>query len=814
MHQKSGLYITMTRWGLTYLFIAFQVLSWGQSSTVNFRFVDYNTLEAVEYVRVYQLESGKLTELDSLNEVQLTLDKTPCTLVFSAPLYKVDTITLNTSNKTNYTIKLKTQSTQLGLLTIGDKDHYSMGYASLRGVDTDNMAVYKGMKTNDVAVDLIAANKSTNNARELYSQVAGINVWESDGAGIQLGIGGRGLSPDRSANFNVRQNGYDISADALGYPESYYSPPSEAVGNIQVIRGAASLQYGTQFGGLVNFKLKSPYESEKFGLHSRTSLGSNNYLANFTQFGGRVGVNAYNVFVNYKQGDDFRPNSGFNQVSAHISYKRLLSESSLINVEFTKMAYLAQQAGGLTDIQFYDDPYQSNRERNWFKVNWNLASINFKSKLSKTSMIDVKAFGLVANRNSLGTLLRIDRADDDSNRNLIQGDFKNIGLESRMINWYGNSKRPHTLVAGVRLYKGQNTAFQGAANNGSDADFTFINSDSLSSDYLFPSHNLALFAQNIFQLTKRLSIVPGVRYEYISTKSDGYYRIVNRDLAGNVIEQRIVNETQVNNRGLFLAGTGLSYQVNDNTEIFANISQNYRAITFNDMRIVNPNFQIDPELQDETGYTGDIGVRGKIKELFTYDISGFYIYYNNRIGFTTEVNEQLNRLYILRTNVGSSRNLGLESYINFHVDKIWSDSSKFKIILFSNVSIIDARYIDSKEQNIEGNYVELAPPLLMRFGLSVGQKNWGISWTYSFTDRQFSDASNAISTPTAVNGVIPSYSVQDINAFVNYKRFRFELSVNNLLDEAYFTRRASGYPGPGIIPSPGRLIFGTLQFKL
>lgn len=804
----------MTRWGLTYLFIAFQVLSWGQGATVNFRFVDYNTLEAIEYVRVYQLESGKLTELDSLNEVQLTLDKTPCTLVFSAPLYKVDTITLNTSNKTNYTIKLKTQSTQLGLLTIGDKDHYSMGYASLRGVDTDNMAVYKGMKTNDVAVDLIAANKSTNNARELYSQVAGINVWESDGAGIQLGIGGRGLSPDRSANFNVRQNGYDISADALGYPESYYSPPSEAVGNIQVIRGAASLQYGTQFGGLVNFKLKSPYESEKFGLHSRTSLGSNNYLANFTQFGGRVGVNAYNVFVNYKQGDDFRPNSGFNQVSAHISYKRLLSESSLINVEFTKMAYLAQQAGGLTDIQFYDDPYQSNRERNWFKVNWNLASINFKSKLSKTSMIDVKAFGLVANRNSLGTLLRIDRADDDSNRNLIQGDFKNIGLESRMIKWYGNSKRPHTLVAGVRLYKGQNTAFQGAANNGSDADFTFINSDSLSSDYLFPSHNLALFAQNIFQLTKRLSIVPGVRYEYISTKSDGYYRIVNRDLAGNVIEQRIVNETQVNNRGLFLAGTGLSYQVNDNTEIFANISQNYRAITFNDMRIVNPNFQIDPELQDETGYTGDIGVRGKIKELFTYDISGFYIYYNNRIGFTTEVNEQLNRLYILRTNVGSSRNLGLESYINFHVDKIWSDSSKFKIILFSNVSIIDARYIDSKEQNIEGNYVELAPPLLMRFGLSVGQKNWGISWTYSFTDRQFSDASNAISTPTAVNGVIPSYSVQDINAFVNYKRFRFELSVNNLLDEAYFTRRASGYPGPGIIPSPGRLIFGTLQFKL
>lgn len=804
----------MTKWHLTYVLVLLHCISWTQSAVLNFRFVDYNTLEDIEYVRVYQVETGKLSELDSLNEIQISLDKRPCTLVFSAPLYKSDTLKISTSNKTSYTVKLKTGSTQLGLLTIGDKDHYSMGYASLRGVDTENMALYKGMKTNDIAVDQIAGNKSINNARELYSQVAGINVWESDGAGIQLGIGGRGLSPDRSSNFNVRQNGYDISADALGYPESYYSPPSEAIGNIQVIRGAASLQYGTQFGGLVNFKLKTPYESQKFGLHTRTSFGSNNYLANYTQFGGRIGVNAYNVFINYKQGDDFRPNSGFNQLTAHASYKRLLSESSLISVEFTKMHYLAQQAGGLTDLQFYDDPYQSNRERNWFQVNWNLGSINYKSKLSKTSMIDVKAFGLIANRNSLGTLLRIDRADDDSERNLIQGDFKNIGLESRLLKWYGNNKQPHTLVAGFRIYKGQNTAYQGAATSDSDANFQFINKDSLSNDYIFPSYNLALFAQNIFQLTKRLSIVPGVRFEYISTKSEGYYRIVNRDLAGNIIEQRIIDEMQLNNRGLFLAGTGLTYDLNDNTEIFANFSQNYRAITFNDMRIVNPNFQIDPELEDETGYTGDIGIRGEIMNLFTYDISGFYIYYNNRIGFTTELNDQLNRLYILRTNVGSSRNIGVESYINFHADKIWSDSSKFRCVMFSNISIIDARYIASEEQNIQGNYVELAPPLLMRFGLSLGQDNWGVSWTYSFTDRQFSDATNAIITPTAVNGVIPAYSVQDVNVFINYKRFRLEVSINNVLDKAYFTRRASGYPGPGIIPSPGRLIFGTLQFKL
>ena len=76
------------------------------------------------------------------------------------------------------------------------------------------------------------------------------------GAVCNLGIGGRGLSPNRSSNFNIRQNGYDISADALGYPESYYTPSSEAMDRIEIIRGAASLQYGPQFGGLVNFVMK------------------------------------------------------------------------------------------------------------------------------------------------------------------------------------------------------------------------------------------------------------------------------------------------------------------------------------------------------------------------------------------------------------------------------------------------------------------------------------------------------------------------------------------------------------------------------
>ena len=95
----------------------------------------------------------------------------------------------------------------------------SFGIRSLRAVE--GMGIYEGKKSEVIVLKDITANLATNNPRQVYARITGLNIWESDGVGLQLGIGGRGLSPNRTSNFNTRQNGYDISADALGYPESY-----------------------------------------------------------------------------------------------------------------------------------------------------------------------------------------------------------------------------------------------------------------------------------------------------------------------------------------------------------------------------------------------------------------------------------------------------------------------------------------------------------------------------------------------------------------------------------------------------------------
>ncbi|MBL4676414.1 MAG: TonB-dependent receptor [Mucilaginibacter sp.] len=197
-------------------------------------------------------------------------------------LYSVD-IDLSADKQLN--IKLKPSQQVLKDVEVkGDKERRLSTH--LKAVE--GTSINAGKKNEVVMLDSETVNKATNNARQIYSKVAGLNIWESDGAGLQLGIGGRGLNPNRVINFNTRQNGYDISADALGYPESYYTPPAELVDRIEILRGASSLQYGTQFGGLINFKLREGNPTKPFEFTSRETAGSWNFLNTTNSVGGKT----------------------------------------------------------------------------------------------------------------------------------------------------------------------------------------------------------------------------------------------------------------------------------------------------------------------------------------------------------------------------------------------------------------------------------------------------------------------------------------------------------------------------------------------
>ncbi len=736
-------------------------------------------------------------------------------LHFISPEFKYQTVEVIITNGDEFVrAVLEPRNEMLDEVMITDVQA-GFGFTRMRSVE--NMGIYEGKKSEVILPEQLVANISTNNARQIYSRVAGLNIWENDGAGLQLSIGGRGLDPNRTSNFNTRQNGYDISADALGYPESYYTPPIEGVGKIQIVRGAASLQYGTQFGGLINFVMKKPVTEKKIELTARQTVGSFGFYNAFTSISGTLKKLSYYSFFQYKRGDGWRDNSKFDNHTLYANVNYAISSQTKIGVDITQMGYLAQQPGGLTDAMFTENARQTNRERNWFKVNWNLLALHLDHKFSSSSEFNLRMFGLSAHRYSLGFRPnRVATVDDNSERDLIKGEFTNWGAEARYLKRYSLGKVQSVALIGSRYYYGFNHSTQGVGSTGKNADFNYVNPDeTITYDYEFPNRNASFFAENIFYLTDKLSITPGLRFEYINTTAEGYYGTIYKDLAGNVIDKTKTDESRNNARHFLLAGIGISYKPTPFINVYTNLSQNYRSITFSDMRIANPSSEIDPNLQDEKGYSFDLGVRGEQTTLFNYDVSLFYLNYNNRIGEVQSYDAN-NRVIRRRGNIGRAVIQGVEAYGEADViGLVFSGVEKWSGVVFNNIALINSTYESSELTGVEGNEVEFVPQVNLKSGVRIEYNNLKASFQYTYLSNQFTDATNAPEGDvSAVIGIIPSYSIMDVSLSYQLKKFRFEGSINNLADKMYFTRRATGYPGPGILPSDGRGYFITVQVKI
>ncbi|MFV8344711.1 hypothetical protein [Flavobacterium sp. ZB4P13] len=59
---------------------------------------------------------------------------------------------------------------------------------------------------------------------------------------------------------------------------------------------------------------------------------------------------------------------------------------------------------------------------------------------------------------------------------------------------------------------------------------------------------------------------------------------------------------------------------------------------------------------------------------------------------------------------------------------------------------------------------------------------------------------------------IQAYYVADFSTSYKWKNWKLEAGITSFTNNSYFTRRATGYPGPGIIPSDTRTFYTTLEF--
>jgi Fe(3+) dicitrate transport protein len=271
-------------------------------------------------------------------------------------------------------------------------------------------------------------------------------------------------------------------------------------------------------------------------------------------------------------------------------------------------------------------------------------------------------------------------------------------------------------------------------------------------------------------------------------------------------------------RNILLYGAGAEFKITQQSNLYGNYTRAFRPVTFSELTPSATAEVIDQNLQDAQGFNADMGYRGAVNKFINFDISIFYLSYENRIGTITQ-----NGLPF-KTNIGASVSQGIESYIEIDVLKIFTDRSKFgSMSVFASNAFIDAKYTEwnnsaiaaDPSKAIKDKKVEYAPAYIHRFGTSYSFKKFTATYQYNTTAAVFTDAANTeLPNATATVGKLPAYQIMDLTVSYHFlEQYTIKLSVNNLTDQKYATRRSGGYPGPGILPGNGRTIFISFGAK-
>lgn len=670
--------------------------------------------------------------------------------------------------------------------------------------------LWSGKKSEVINLGGTNANIAEKTGRQIFAKVPGVFVYDMDGSGNQMNISTRGLDPHRGWEFNIRRNGSMTNSDIYGYPASHYSIPMEAVDRIELVRGTGSLQYGAQFGGMLNYVTKAPDSTQIISLESITSVGSYGLASSYIAASGTIGKFQYATYYSKRVSDGYRTNSQtqYDAQSIQVSYKP--TSVLKFTAELSRSNYIYHIPGALTDSQFAQDPRQSTRARNYFNPEIYVPSFTVDWQLGANTKVTWLTSAVLGYRNSVMFDKPADVQDviDPSNnqyaaRQVDIDNFNSYTSELRLLNAYQLWNIQGKLVAGVQYFNNDlHRRQQGKGTTGTDFDLS-LTDPVFGRNMHLKSTNVAFFAENKFQFTNKLSVTPGIRFESGKSRMTGVISYYDANDLPNTIVHKFP-----------LLGLNAEYSIKHGS-LYAGWSQAYRPVIFKDIVPASAYEQADKNLKDAYGYNIEAGFRGNSNYL-RWDVGVFHVQYNNRLG-TQAMRDEQDQFYLYRTNIGNSATTGAEIYTEY----VAPLRKRLAFSVFTSTAFFNGRYTQAQirvaENNVDisGNRLESVPNVITRNGITVRSAAGSISLLYSYVGETFADALNTvIPTANGAVGLVPAYGLFDLNSTFVIRQVTVRVNINNLTNHNYFTKRPSFYPGPGIWPSDGRSLVVSVGFKV
>lgn len=597
--------------------------------------------------------------------------------------------------------------------------------------------------------------------------VPGVHIKGEEESGIVANIGIRGLS---AADYKslILEDGVPVAPGLFVGNGRYYNPRIQRMSEIEVLKGAAALRYGPNtIGGVVNYKTKDPIDG--FAISGR--VGSHQYRETNVEAGTQTpsGEAKVGLFYTRAESDGFQ-NKGFDMEDLMLKGGMQLGDKQWLGAKFTyhkndanisyRGLFLGEYKAGAKYNPAPDDYFLT--ERKSFDLNhlWEINSDVSLSTLVYWSEMNRDYWRFAVNNAASQAAGRWVYTDSVAGNNRS---FERVGLDSRLTVNHKTFGIGNQAEVGIRIMDEEMVDQQINATRANPRSGT------ISTDRVDSAVSYALFVQNRFDATDRLSITPGLRIESYEQK--------RRDRRNSANDGRSSNTE-------YLPGVGATYKLSAEAQLYGSV---YKAFSppLNSQSIVTG---VDQQLDAERSNNVEVGVRGRSGNA-RYEVTAFQMDFDNQI--TPAISGGLTN-----ANAGSTMHRGMEAAFGY----AWANG----ISLDANMTWIPtADYREDRGGGIlRGNRLPYSPEWLANVTLAYTKGPLRTALIGRYVDEQYGDGDNSEPITGSGNaiwkGKLDSYYTVDLTASYDVsKQFRVFGAIKNLTDERYIASLRQGiYAGP------------------
>ena len=665
--------------------------------------------------------------------------------------------------------------------------------------------------------------------KEALENIAGINVIGEDVFSTHLNIGMRGLNPRRSARTLLMEDGMPLYLAPYGDPSAHYSPPIDNLKYIEVVKGSGQVLYGPQtIGGMINF-VTAPVPQAGMEATISAELGSNGFRNLYARVGMGNDDGGILFSATDKSGDGIRDNHQLGVTD--FSFKGLwnITDKQSITAKYAQFEEDSNVSEtGLSEAEFATSPFQAPTGKvDRFVQQRDTLHLIHDYNISKQAILSSQFYHVDNDRasfrqiNGPGEAIEycptVDGFPDipgarralpatEDNSKVCGGRWRPRyynywGIEPRLTfshQWLGLDSE---AVIGARYhrediqrhqFRGYDSRFQSLSfaktytDIDKDAGRAGWHQEYIQIDVTARSY----YIKNAFTMGA-WTITPGLRLEDITSTTD-YLR--TEGLAPSNPEKRFTQSYRE-----FLPGIGATYQVNNDTTLFAGIHQGLSP--------ARPNRDIEADEPDashlatkpEQSINYELGFRSSPMAAAELDATLFFT------DFDQIVIQSTHGRYI---NAGSSRQAGLEVAGKFNFSNLYQ--TPYNIYLQGNYTNLFLAEFSSLKQVFDesgdniiptssfkpGNRLPYAPKHMLSLALGFESAQGDIDGRIgiNYVDKQFVDAANTIApSENGEEGIIPSHTV--LNLTLNYRpttELTLYINGQNLTNKLYLTSRVDG----------------------